>query len=109
MRGYSIPLMITKIEPSPLKHKRFRATLDNGLHADFGLRGGQTYIDHQDASLRAAYQKRHLGNTIERRLIENIIFSPATLSYYLLWGPHTTISANIATLNRMWAEKKSRK
>lgn len=98
--------MITKLEPSPLKYKRFRVTLDSGLKADFGLRGSQTFVDHHNAALRAAYQKRHLGNPIERRLIENTIFSPATLSYYILWGPHKTIPANVAMLNRMWADKK---
>ena len=93
--------MIVDVKPSPLKTKRFRATLDSGKTVDFGLKGGSTYIDHHSLILRDAYRKRHLGNDTEKRLINQLTFSPALCSYYLLWGPYKTLKANLAHLNRL--------
>jgi hypothetical protein len=100
--------MIVKIDESPLKNKRYRVTLDNGKTYDFGLQGGQTYIDHKDKDKRENYRKRHLGNQIERSLIEYLVPSPALFSYALLWGAYTSLQENIAHLNAAWATKKRR-
>lgn len=99
---------MVNIKKSPLKYKRYRAFLDNGKHYDFGLDGGQTYIDHNDKNKRENYRKRHLGNSTEKRLIENLVPSPALFSYALLWGPYTNLQQNIEHLNSAWVAKKRR-
>lgn len=91
---------IIKIEPSPLKMKRYRATLQDGTKIDFGLKGGSTYIDGENESVRNNYRLRHLANETENRLIKNYIPSPATFSYWILWGPTKSIKENILILNK---------
>jgi hypothetical protein len=98
--------MIIKISDSPLKNKRFRVLMDNGKKYDFGLKGGSTYIDHTDIATREAYRKRHLGNATEKRLIENLVPSPALFSYWLLWGKYTDLGKNIQYLNNLWKQKQ---
>lgn len=94
--------MIERIEKSPVKHKRFRVFLNNGKHFDFGLDTGSTYIDHHDVTLRNNYVKRHFANKIERRLIENLVPSPALFSMFLLWGQFTDLEKNIEFLNNLF-------
>jgi hypothetical protein len=93
-------MKIEKIEPSNVKNKRYKITLDDGKIINFGLKGGSTYIDHKDKKKRDAYRKRHYGNDIERLLIDHYTPSPATFSYYLLWGEHTDLNKNIDDLNK---------
>ena len=93
--------MITKVIESPRKNKRYRVILDDGKHYDFGLSGGQTYIDHHDKIKRANYMKRHLGNKIEKELINNLTPSPSLYSFYLLWGKSTNLHKNIEYLNKL--------
>lgn len=107
--------MITDIKPSPLKYKRYRAKIKmhNGtsgsdsqpkvLEIDFGLKGGNTYIDgNRSNKERENYLKRHLANKTESTLINNLIPSPSLLSAYLLWGPTKNINTNIKELNNLW-------
>jgi hypothetical protein len=105
--------MITDIKPSPLKTKRFRATVleHNGKEKiiDFGLKGGVTYIDKlpngtplRTSQERRNYLARHLGNKTEQKLITNLIPSPSLLSAYLLWGPTKSLEKNIEELNKLW-------
>ena len=100
-------MKIEKIEPSNVKNKRYKITLDDGKIINFGLKGGSTYIDHHNLKLKNAYQKRHIGNKIENHLIKNLIPSPSLLSYYILWGPHTNIHQNIKYLNNLWLNKNN--
>ena len=95
-------MKIIKIEPSDVQNKRYRVILDDGKIYNFGLHDGNTYIDHHNIKLRDAYQKRHLGNKIENNLIKNLIPSPALFSFYILWGPHTSVRQNIKYLNNLW-------
>ena len=95
---------IISIENSARKNKRYRVYLDDGSYYDFGLKEGNTYIDHHDKQKREAYKKRHLGNETEKHLIEHLIPSPSLYAYYLLWGPSTDIMKNIDILNKMWDE-----
>ena len=76
------------LEPSPLKNKRFRLTL-NGEVVDFGSKNGQTYIDHGDAVKRANYLKRHHANEDWKS------FNPGSASAWILWGPSTNIETNL--------------
>jgi len=92
--------MIVRVEDSPLRTKRFRVYLKDNRHFDFGLKGGKTYLDHQDKVKRMNYRKRHLANPLEKKLIENGTPSPALYSYYLLWGEYTDLKKNIEDLNK---------
>jgi hypothetical protein len=92
---------IIDIQISPKKNKRFRVIMNNDDKIDFGLRTGSTYIDHKDKTKRENYRKRHYGNTYEKHRIDNLIISPALMSYYVLWGSSTSLINNLNKLNRM--------
>jgi len=99
--------MIINISESPKKNKRFRVyiALHSGRikHYDFGdAYANGTYIDHHDKQKRLAYIARHLGNLSEKRLIDNLVPSPALFSMALLWGKYTNIDDNIKYLNSLW-------
>ena len=96
---------IVKIEPSHVKGKRLCATLSNGKKYNFGLDGGQTYLDHHDLVRRSNYRKRHYHNPKETKLLENLTPSPSVLAFYLLWGPYTDLNSNVEYLNRIWQRK----
>ena len=104
--------MILNIKPSPLKTKRFRATIREGnteKTIDFGfksaLRFGLTFIDGASEAVKAAYQSRHLGNLVEAKLIRDLTLSPALLSFYILWGSTRSVESNRIALNKMLKEK----
>jgi len=94
-------MKIIKLEDSQLKSKRFRVYLDNNKHYDFGLKSGETYIDHRDKIKRDNYRRRHYNSIKEQPYIQNLIPSPALFSYYLLWGDSSSINQNIKTLNKL--------
>ena len=102
--------MILSIKPSPLKTKRYRVQFRyaDGTEKsfDFGfksaLRFGQTYLDGASADTRDNYRKRHMGNEVEAKLIQNLVPSPALFSYYLLWGEYRNIEDNKIALNAMF-------
>jgi hypothetical protein len=94
-------MKIVSISDSPLKTKRFRVYLDNNKHYDFGLKTGQTYVDHKDKNKRLNYQARHYSSKREQPLIQNLIPSPALFSYYILWGESVSIKKNIQMLNNL--------
>ena len=103
-----MPVKLLRINKSPREFKRFRIFIkDNNVekHYDFGLDTGSTYIDHHDRDKRDAYLKRHLGNPIERRLINNLIPSPALFSMKLLWGQSTSLKTNLGNLQREFDKK----
>jgi len=91
---------IIDIDMSMRQDKRFKLTMNNGNVYHFGLDTGSTYIDHHDKRKRDAYRKRHYANNREQLLIDNLTPSPALFSYYLLWGNHTTLKANMDALNK---------
>lgn len=107
--------MIVKLELSPLKNKRLRATMNNGEHYDFGFKNpktgeyGDTFIDNHSTTQRELYRNRHLGSRIEKMLITNLVPSPATFSFFILWGPHTTLKKNVEYLNDLWKQKHANK
>jgi hypothetical protein len=103
--GDIIIYMIVDIKASPLKTKRYRVFMDNGKYYDFGLKNGNTYLDHHDKVIRENYIKRHYANPIENKLIDNLIPSPALFSMYLLWGKYTALKDNINHLNNLWIKK----
>ena len=98
-------LAIVDLRPSHVKGKRYTVTLNNGKHYNFGLDIGQTYIDHHDKQIRDAYRSRHYANDTERKLINYLVPSPSLFSFYILWGPYTSIEKNIKHLNALWKNK----
>ena len=90
---------IVDIQQSHVKGKRLCATLNNGKQFNFGLDNGQTYIDHHDWVKRTNYRRRHYASPKEKPLLESLTPSPAVLSFYLLWGPHTDLNSNVEYLN----------
>ena len=102
--------MIIDLRPSPLRTKRYRATIS--LHdgterkIDFGLKDGVTYIDNMRTKQeRHNYLVRHLGNKTEKKLIENLVPSASLLSAMLLWGPSKSLEINVETLNKLFKQK----
>lgn len=98
--------MIISIKPSPVKNKRFRATIlkheGKEMKIDFGYPSGSTYIDgNRTNDERYAYLARHLGNKREKYLIENNILSPALLSAKILWGSSKSLQKNVDELNKL--------
>lgn len=98
--------MIVSISKSPRANKRLRVVIKrkDGTteNVDFGYSGATTFIDGATETQRQNYLKRHLANATEKRLIENLIVSPALMSAKLLWGNSRNIQTNIASLNREW-------
>ena len=97
--------MIVSISKSKVKNKRFCITMNDGKKYNFGLDTGSTYIDHHDKQIREAYRARHYSNDTEKKLIDNLVPSPSLFSYYILWGPSTSIEANVKHLNALWKKK----
>ena len=91
-----MPITMTIKEADPKTKKRFTAVFR--LHrggkvikiTHFGQRGATTYIDGADKKKRSAFRARH------KRDLETKDFKRAGyLSYFLLWGEHTTLKKNI--------------
>jgi hypothetical protein len=104
---------ILKIEPSNRAKKRFKAILSDGKarapgqpsEIHFGLKEGQTYLDHKDDTKRLNYHARHYANKKEKKLIDDLILSPSLLSLYLLWGMYSTLEENLEYLNKQLSKK----
>jgi hypothetical protein len=95
-------MKIIKIENSNNKNKRFKITVNNNdkiLIFNFGLKDGETYIDHKDKVKRYNYFLRHYNNPLERKFIDELIPSNALYSLILLWGKYTDINKNIQYYN----------
>lgn len=101
--------MILNVRPSTSVNKRYMLTFrkhdgtEKIYHFGYkdGTRYGYTYIDGADDTARDNYRKRHLGNSTEKQLIDNLIPSAATFSYYLLWGKSRDLEKNITHLNNL--------
>jgi len=70
-------MKIIKLQNSQLKSKRFRVYLDNNKHYDFGLKTGETYIDHKDKVIRDNCRRRYYNIINEQPYIINPVPSPA--------------------------------
>jgi hypothetical protein len=83
------------ITQSERKDKRYVATFDNGKKVHFGLKNGQTYIDHLDKAKRDAYLKRHQKNEDWTNP-----YTAGALSRWILWGDSTNINKNISDFKK---------
>jgi len=98
--------MIISISKSPRANKRFRVVVKrkDGTteNVDFGFPDSTTFINGATETQRENYLKRHMANATEKRLIENLVVSPALMSARILWGESRNVQTNIASLNREW-------
>ncbi len=83
--------MLLRIVPSEKPFKRFKAVfrLESGKLQEihFGLKGGSTFIDHNDPAKRANYIKRHQPR--EEIFWKQVGRSPASLARFILWNKPT--------------------
>jgi hypothetical protein len=98
-------IQIIDVKPSTRDSKRYQATLnidgkDKVIH--FGQKGGSTFIDHKDVQKRDNYRARHLASKREGQYIRDLSPSPATLSFWLLWGDSDSLVSNIRALQKKW-------
>ena len=91
-----MPISMTIKEAEPKTKKRYTAIFR--LHkggkvikiTHFGQVGGKTYLDEGNKKKRSAFRARHKGD-----LKTKDYKRPGYLSYYLLWGEHTSLKKNI--------------
>jgi hypothetical protein len=94
-------LKVINIIASPRKNKRFRAVLSDNSTVDFGLLNGFTYLDGASNEVKENYKKRHYNSSKEKALIDNLVISPSTLSWFLIWGDYRDINKNMKVLNKL--------
>lgn len=88
-------MRLVRVVKSPLATKKYRAEFDNGKHTDFGAAGMSDYTQHHDKARRERYRTRH------RKDLETADPTRAGfLSWYVLWGDSTSLTANIADYRR---------
>ena len=58
LRQKALELGATEFGESRVKNKRFYV-MYGGMRVNFGLKGGQTYIDHHDPQKRRNWRARH--------------------------------------------------
>jgi len=93
-------MKIVSLEKSTRENKKYKAVMDNGKEYHFGLKGSVTYIDGASKEKRDAFLARHMNNPLEKKLIENLVVSPALFSVYLLWNT-PSLEKNLKILNRL--------
>lgn len=83
------------IRPSIRKDKRFEAIFSDNTKINFGLKGGNTYIDHGDKIKRENYLKRHQVNENW-----NNPKTAGSLSAMLLWGASKSLETNLKNFKK---------
>ena len=81
------------VKPSPKADKKWRAVfIKDGKkkHTDFGAKGMDDYTLTHDKEQRRRYRERH-----RKDLRTGDPTKAGYLSYYLLWGKHTSLRKNI--------------
>ena len=84
---------LVKITNSPKPTKKLRAVFTIGGRTktvDFGAAGMTDYLLSGDTEKRELYRERH-----KKDLETHDPTKAGFLSYYILWGPHTTLQQNI--------------
>ena len=83
-------MILVGLFPSPRQDKRYRMILANPRKIiDFGLKNGNTYIDHGDDRKRYNYLSRHQKNEDWNKL------SAGAASAIILWGNSRDIESNL--------------
>lgn len=95
-------MKIVSLEKSNRKDKKYVVLLDDGKSYHFGLKNAITYVEGATKQKRDAFLARHLNNPLEKKLIENLVPSPALFSVYLLWNT-PSLEDNVKILNRLFS------
>jgi len=95
-------MKIVSLEKSNRKDKKYVVLLDDGKSYHFGLKNAITYVEGATKQKRDAFLARHLNNPLEKKLIENLVPSPALFSTYLLWNT-PSLDENVKILNRLFS------
>lgn len=86
-------MRLVSITPSTLKNKKYKAvfeTLDGRRKTThFGHSSYEDYTLHRDVARRIAYRRRHAHDNLDDPT------SAGALSWWVLWGPTTSINDNI--------------
>jgi hypothetical protein len=84
-RANKLRIPYENIQLSPLKNKKIRIKI-NGKILDFGAKNSFTFLEGASEAKRKAYQERHSKIFLKngRRAID-VVYSPAWLSWHLLW------------------------
>lgn len=87
-------MKLLRVIKSPNPGKKWRAVFetDSGqqTHTDFGDSSMQDYTQHKDKQRRENYRSRHAKDLQTRDPTR-----AGYLSYYILWGPYTSLQSNI--------------
>jgi hypothetical protein len=95
-------MKIVSLEKSNRKDKKYKVIMDDGKSYHFGLKNSISYVEGATKQKRDAFLARHLNNPLEKKLIENLVPSPALFSVYLLWNT-TSLENHVKILNRMFS------
>jgi hypothetical protein len=77
--------------------KKYVAVFSNGKRVKFGAAGYDDYTTHHDKERRNNYLRRHAKD-----LSTEDPMRAGFLAYYLLWGPSTSLEANIRNYKKMF-------
>jgi len=95
-------MKIVSLEKSNRKDKKYKVIMSDGKEYHFGLKNAITYVEGATKQKRDAFLARHLNNPLEKKLIENLVPSPALFSVYLLWNTND-LDENVKILNRLFS------
>ena len=94
-------MKLLRVQKSPNPAKKFRAVfeLDNGRikNTDFGAAGMDDYTLTKNKEQRERYRERH-----QKDLKTNDVTRAGYLSFYLLWGPYTSLKSNLDYFKRKY-------
>lgn len=93
-------MKIVSLEKSTRANKKYKVVMSDEKEYHFGLKDSITYIEDASKEKREAFLARHLNNPLEKKLIENLVPSPALFSVYLLWNT-PSLEKNVKILNRL--------
>jgi hypothetical protein len=90
-------MKFVSLEPSTRKTKRFKIEFSEPKKIfHFGLKNGNTYIDHHDDLKRENYLKRHMVNEDWSEV------NSGSLSAFILWGPSSDLRINLKAFLRKY-------
>ena len=94
-------MKLLSVEKSPKPAKKLRATFqtDSGRlkHTDFGAAGMDDYTLTKNKEQRDRYRQRH-----EKDLRTGDPSRAGFLSYWILWGPYTSVRDNVEYYKRKY-------
>lgn len=96
--GGSKDIKLISVKKSTKAGKKYTATFEvNGRvkHTDFGDSSMEDYTQHKDPERKRRYQARHAKD-----LSTNDPTRAGYLSYYILWGPSTSIQSNVKSFKQ---------